>query len=264
MQLQLLLNPGPAKEMPDHVLVLGETTLPLELVRNPRARRYVLRLGHDGIARVTVPRGGTFAEARRMAQRHHEWLEKQLRQRGLERVHNETWSHGTEIMFRGSRVRLEVAEGEAIRTVRLADQSFATDLKIADLRPAVERHLWKTARLELPPRVCELATLHSIVIGAILAVVAGFLAYESKGLLIGEGVDDKTLKSIRSLARNDEAVAEQPVAPPPGGQRPPQQGAGHGAQQVAWQAPGDIAIAARRVGGGNPCRCVRRSATAGA
>ncbi len=48
----------------------------------------------------------------------------------------------------------------------------------------------------------------SIVIGAILAVVAVFLAYESKGLLIGEGVDPKTLASIRSIARNDPAVAE--------------------------------------------------------
>jgi len=48
----------------------------------------------------------------------------------------------------------------------------------------------------------------SIIIGGILAVVAGFLAYESKGLLIGEGVDAKTLQSIRSLAREDESVAE--------------------------------------------------------
>lgn len=48
----------------------------------------------------------------------------------------------------------------------------------------------------------------SIVIGAILAVVAGFLAYESKGLLIGEGVDPKTLASIRSLAGDDPAVEE--------------------------------------------------------
>jgi cation diffusion facilitator family transporter len=48
----------------------------------------------------------------------------------------------------------------------------------------------------------------SIVIGAILAVVAGFLAFESKGLLIGEGVDPKTLASIRSLANGDPAVEE--------------------------------------------------------
>ena len=48
----------------------------------------------------------------------------------------------------------------------------------------------------------------SIIIGLILAVVAGFLAYESKGLLIGEGVDQKTLASIRELAGADESVAE--------------------------------------------------------
>lgn len=48
----------------------------------------------------------------------------------------------------------------------------------------------------------------SIVIGAILAAVAGFLAYESKGLLIGEGVDPKILKSIRLIAGQDASVEE--------------------------------------------------------
>lgn len=48
----------------------------------------------------------------------------------------------------------------------------------------------------------------SIVIGVILSVVAGFLAYESKGLLIGEGVDAKTLASIREIAAEDVAVKE--------------------------------------------------------
>jgi cation diffusion facilitator family transporter len=47
----------------------------------------------------------------------------------------------------------------------------------------------------------------SIIIGAILAVVAGFLAYESKGLLIGEGVDPNVLASIRAMAKTDPAVA---------------------------------------------------------
>jgi cation diffusion facilitator family transporter len=48
----------------------------------------------------------------------------------------------------------------------------------------------------------------SIIIGLILGVVAGFLAWESKGLLIGEGVDAETLKSIRSIARADSSVRE--------------------------------------------------------
>jgi cation diffusion facilitator family transporter len=40
----------------------------------------------------------------------------------------------------------------------------------------------------------------SILIGVILASVAVFLAYESKGLLIGEGADPETLENIRKLA----------------------------------------------------------------
>jgi len=48
----------------------------------------------------------------------------------------------------------------------------------------------------------------SIIIGVILGVVAGFLAYESKGLLIGESVDAETLASIRAIATADSSVEE--------------------------------------------------------
>ncbi len=48
----------------------------------------------------------------------------------------------------------------------------------------------------------------SITIGVILGIVAGFLAYESKGLLIGEGVNPETLASIRAIAGADPSVAE--------------------------------------------------------
>jgi len=46
----------------------------------------------------------------------------------------------------------------------------------------------------------------SIVIGIILAVVAVLLAYESRGLLVGEAVDPETLKNIRRLAESDPRV----------------------------------------------------------
>jgi cation diffusion facilitator family transporter len=47
----------------------------------------------------------------------------------------------------------------------------------------------------------------SVVIGLILAGVAVLLAYETKGLLIGEAVEPATLQSIRTLAEDDPAVA---------------------------------------------------------
>jgi cation diffusion facilitator family transporter len=48
----------------------------------------------------------------------------------------------------------------------------------------------------------------SITIGVILGVVASFLAYESKGLLIGEGVSPQKLDSIRAIASADPSVVE--------------------------------------------------------
>ena len=46
----------------------------------------------------------------------------------------------------------------------------------------------------------------SILIGVILAAVAIFLVYESKGLLIGEGADPQTVASIKNITQADPAV----------------------------------------------------------
>lgn len=46
----------------------------------------------------------------------------------------------------------------------------------------------------------------SIVIGVILAVVAVLLAYESRGLLLGESANSSTVASIREIAASDQAV----------------------------------------------------------
>ena len=46
----------------------------------------------------------------------------------------------------------------------------------------------------------------SILIGLLLCVVAMLMVYESKGLLIGEGLDRETLKSARALVEADPAV----------------------------------------------------------
>jgi cation diffusion facilitator family transporter len=46
----------------------------------------------------------------------------------------------------------------------------------------------------------------AIIIGLILAVVAVLLAYESKGLLVGEGASRETIESICEIAQNDPAV----------------------------------------------------------
>jgi predicted metal-dependent hydrolase len=46
-------------------------------VRHRRARRYLLRVDHDGRVRVTIPRGGSRREADAFVQRHTDWVARQ-------------------------------------------------------------------------------------------------------------------------------------------------------------------------------------------
>ena len=55
-----------------------EPIAPMYFVRHLRARRYLLRVEHDGRVRVTIPRGGSRREADAFARRHLDWV---LRQR---------------------------------------------------------------------------------------------------------------------------------------------------------------------------------------
>ncbi len=50
---------------------------PIYFVRHRRARRYLLRVEHDGRLRVTIPRGGSQREADAFARRHLEWVQRQ-------------------------------------------------------------------------------------------------------------------------------------------------------------------------------------------
>ena len=49
----------------------------IHFVRMRRARRYVMRVRPDGDLRVTIPRGGSKAEALRFADKHLEWARRQ-------------------------------------------------------------------------------------------------------------------------------------------------------------------------------------------
>lgn len=55
--------------------------------------------------------------------------------------------------------------------------------------------IWLGQRLGMP----ELDAVASLAIGAILAVTAALLAYEAKGLLIGEGASEDVVSSIREI-----------------------------------------------------------------
>jgi predicted metal-dependent hydrolase len=52
------------------------TPADIYFVRHVRARRYLLRVDHDGRVRVTIPRGGSRREANAFAERHLDWIHR--------------------------------------------------------------------------------------------------------------------------------------------------------------------------------------------
>ena len=152
-------RPGPSDE---NWLLVGARRVRLHFVRHRRARRYVLRLRSDGSARVTVPRGGSVLEAKQFAGRQVAWLERQLLRQAAQTAQPRPWLHGTEILFRGDSVRLEFGGNGQTDLLHFAQEVVRVRSAEPDLRPAVERHLWRLAARELPARVLELAALHQL------------------------------------------------------------------------------------------------------
>ena len=140
-------------------LQVGAQPVPLKFVRQPRARRYLLRLQPDGVARVTVPRGGTIAEARDFAARNTSWLEKQIKILAADPKMPAVWNIGTEILFRGERVRIELDAGGL---VCFGGEKLKVAGAAGDLKPAIQNYLRRLATAELSLRVLELAGRHGL------------------------------------------------------------------------------------------------------
>src|SRR5476649_364905 len=115
------MAPGPIMKLmfwplnPDaNFLAVRGRQVPLALIHNHRARRYLLRLRPDGSVRLTIPRRGSVIEGRRFAERNAEWLGRQLERLAANPVTPDQWLMGTEILFHGEIVKIEPAiNGEA-------------------------------------------------------------------------------------------------------------------------------------------------------
>ena len=140
-------------------LLLGARQVPLQMIRHPRARRYLLRLRADGTARVTIPRGGTPAEARQFAERNRHWLEEQFQRLQARPLQPAGWKAGSEIWFRGELVRIEYL---GLGQIRFGGETLCVPDTAADWRPAIEKHLRQLAARELPPRVLAGAARHQL------------------------------------------------------------------------------------------------------
>lgn len=137
--------------------------IPLAIVRSRRARRYILRVRPDGLARLTIPRGGSAAEARQFAERQTAWLERQLNYFSNRPIRPREWSIGMEIFFRGELVKIENAAGK----ISFGSESIVVANVDSDLRPAIEKRLRALAAKELPSLVFTFATQHQLTVNRV-------------------------------------------------------------------------------------------------
>ncbi len=147
-------------------LRVGARHVRLWLVANPQARRYVLRLRPDGSVRLTVPRRGTAVEAIRFAESNVHWLERQLARQTINA--DRAWRAGNTILVQGEHTRIEPAAAGESGVVRLGEHVLAVKDPAADLRPELERHLWRMAARELPMRVHQLAGQHQLAVRRVM------------------------------------------------------------------------------------------------
>jgi predicted metal-dependent hydrolase len=138
--------------------------VPLAIVRSRRARRYILRVRPDGIARLTIPRSGSAVEARRFAERQTAWVDRQLQYFANHPIRPREWLAGMEILFRGEPVKIEIiADGK----IQFGNESIVVADATADLRPAIEKQLRALAAEELPPLVFSFAAQHQLTVNRV-------------------------------------------------------------------------------------------------
>ena len=130
--------------------------LPLRFARHPRARRYVLRVDDDGVARVTMPRWGRRGEARAFAAAHVTWIERQRATLVKRRGHPRDLGPGSMVLLRGERQPIGIGTAGGLMAVRIGDTEVRTDWS-RPLQESVVHALKALARKELPVRLRQLA-----------------------------------------------------------------------------------------------------------
>ena len=138
----------------------------IEFVRIRRARRYIVRVRHDGNVRVTIPRGGSRAEGVRFLQRQAKWIEQE-RTRVLDAHVTPTWVDGATMMLRGQMVSVSVrhdAQGRA--TIHYGNRAVAFS-RPDGIRACIEADLRALAREEIGRRLYDLADQHQLVVSGL-------------------------------------------------------------------------------------------------
>ena len=126
-------------------------------VRSPQARRYRLTLRRDGLAVATIPVRGSEREAIKFVEGQRDWLERARARQERKPRAAELWMVGTHVLWRGEMHEIRAAVTLAKPQVSVAADVFRVAALDGDVRPTLEAHFARRARIELPARTWELA-----------------------------------------------------------------------------------------------------------
>jgi predicted metal-dependent hydrolase len=135
--------------------------------RSARARHYRLTLRRDGTAVAIIPLRGSEREARAFVAQHSEWLERARARQSRRPRGAEVWTPGTRVMWRGDPVEIRVAADAPRPAVCLAADVFRVAGFDRDLRPTLEAHFLRLAKVELPARTWELAAVTGVAVSSV-------------------------------------------------------------------------------------------------
>ncbi len=144
--------------------VVSSGPRPPEVVfeRSLRATNYRLTLRRDGVALVTIPVRGSEREARRFLEAQQDWLERARQRQQRRPKPAEIWVPGTHVLWRGVMTEIRIAAGGERPAVCLAADVFRVSRFDGDLRPTLESHFLRRAKVELPARAWELSAVTGV------------------------------------------------------------------------------------------------------
>lgn len=152
----------PDKEAASEWIDVGPRRLQVHFRRNARARHYLLYMRSDQSVSLTIPRRGNRREGLDFCRSRTQWIERQLRKLEASVIPQKTWKPGTEILFRGEPVCLQLNTVTGTPFLEMGEERLQIKGDEENYRPLVQEWLHQIARRELPGRVAELAAHHGL------------------------------------------------------------------------------------------------------
>ena len=167
MQLDFLENLLSIPPLDERVskagVLIGQTRLPLDIVRNLRAKRYIIRLLPEFVLRVTIPRGGSKKEALRFVSENLIWIEKQFQSHRLKNSFRLViqLSKQSAVFYQGRLVPFSSSSSITSKFIRFADLCIPKiNIDEENYKETIENFLYGLAESTLTERTQHLANRH--------------------------------------------------------------------------------------------------------